>query len=256
MFRALTPIKLLAVTMTALILLVASDALAANQYVVISSKPHSANLVPGTILKVGDTVDVPDDTTITLLGDDGTVNTFSGPATLVVSEELLPESEDRTQEQTVFKRISDLLLNTRKGDNAVGASRAITSDDQIGEFKSPWTISVGSSDNGCIRRDELLLVRGEAAKHELKVELRHPNGTDVVTWPPGARALSLPSHLASRVEQIVVAAEPAPTTIAIHRLPPDIAESKLLNVLGWMLEAGCDRQALELLGRPASAELQ
>ncbi|MEC9344442.1 MAG: hypothetical protein VYD64_11425, partial [Pseudomonadota bacterium] len=91
----------------------ALPAAAASQYVVISAEPSSGDFPAGRVLGVGDSVNVPGDTTVTLLGEDGSVVAIPGPAHVAVTEvalETTGETADNTEKnRNTLSKLATLL---------------------------------------------------------------------------------------------------------------------------------------------------
>lgn len=220
-----------------------APAIAASQYAIISVEPASEGLEPGRVLEVNDTFDIPPGVTVTLLGDDGTVSAVPGPAHVTITDDGGGDSGD--ERRSALAKVAGLLAGEDANAQSLGAARAID-DGSNGGGKGiePWAIPVDRDSNGCARGEEVLLGRDDP-RQALPVALEADGELLAeLTWPQGDSVLTLPRGNSAELSEFDFRASGSSVRVTLHRLPEDMSENDPLAVLGWMIDSGCDRQAM------------
>ena len=106
-----------------------SSALAGSQYVVVAADPPAQAYAPGKVLNVDDTINIPEGTIVTLLGEDGSVNAIPGPASITVTEdsvETVGENSEpaKDERRSTMSKIADLLSGEQENADTLGVARS------------------------------------------------------------------------------------------------------------------------------------
>ncbi|RWF28648.1 hypothetical protein [Mesorhizobium sp.] len=248
--------------MTAIAVLFAASPLAAadSQYVVLSAEPAAADLPPGKLFAPSDVINVPAGIVVTLLGEDGNVNTIAGPGAFVVTEDA-PITDNRQgalaahEAPSKLALIAGLLANERRKTESIGGSRTSADQSHTGESDNPWAVSIEQSGPGCIRNGEVLLSRKEIGRRAVfALRIGNAEPLNDLIWSAGDTTYLLPNPLPANVKVLTVETSKTSALIEIHTLPPAVRLDNPLDVLSWMASAGCERQALALVRQLAKTK--
>jgi len=230
---------------------------AASQYIVIKSEPALDAFPMGKIFVVNDVLTVPEGATVTLLGEDGTVTAVPGPAQVMVTADAAPgaaapDPAKLEQNRSTLSKIGTLLSGEQARTETLGVSRSIGSGSKPQGLDDPWTLSADQSGAGCYKRGGVSLARRDD-KAAAEVSLRVDDSSPVtgLVWQAGEATLALPQPLPDGAKRIVLEVGSAFAAIDLHVLPAGIDEKDPLQLVGWMIEKGCGRQAAALLGQLA-----
>ncbi|MCB1462713.1 MAG: hypothetical protein KDJ90_09900 [Nitratireductor sp.] len=222
---------------------------AASQYVVISSEPASDDFPAGKVLGVGDAIVVPENATLTLLGEDGSVVAIPGPAKVAVTEDALEttgETADQAEKnRSTLSKLATLLAGNRKNASSLGVSRGFNARLEVKGLANPWVLSIHESAQGCVLNEPIRLGRAKADK-AISIEVEGEDKADKATleWPEGEATIELPVKFKPDSKEILVRASGKTALINLNLVPEGINPDDPMAVLGWMVEEGCDSQAL------------
>lgn len=227
-----------------------SPAWAGSQYVIVAAEPSSQDFPPGKVLEVNDSITVPEGTVVTLLGEDGSVNAIPGPASITVTEESVEtdgvEGDDGGEKRSAISKISDLLSGEKENADSLGVARNLTGQKPKRRgLVDPWVVSVHGDGPGCVRNSEIRLGRNDV-EETLSVSIEGDKGTDprILTWRSGDPELAVPESLPMEKGEIFVKAGKTRSLITLNPVPDDLNMKNPVAVLGWMIESGCQGQAL------------
>jgi hypothetical protein len=233
-------------------------AIAGSQYIVIKSEPALDAFPPGKIFVLNDVLAVPEGATVTLLGEDGTVTALPGPAQVLVTADAAPgaaapDPAKLEQNRSTLSKIGGLLRGEQGRTETLGVSRSIASGKKPQGLDDPWALSADQSGPGCYRNESAVLARKDD-KAAAKVSLRIDGGDPVtgLVWQAGEASLALPQPVPDGARRLMVEVGSAFASIDLHALPAGIDEKDPLQLVGWMIEKGCQRQAAAFLGQLAA----
>lgn len=233
-------------------------AMAGSQYVILSAEPASEELSSGKLLVPNDIINVPAGTVVTLLGDDGSVNSISGPAAIIVTDDEFdfgrPRRETDSQERlSKLALIAGLLANERRRTDSIGGSRGAAEQSKLSGMDDPWAISIDESAPGCIRNHKLVLVRKWAGENVVfSIRLDDQDLVNGLVWSAGKTTYSLPVPLPPEAKALTVETNRTFVRIEIKKLPESTDFTNPVDMLGWMVSSGCKRQALEFARKLSS----
>jgi len=236
---------------------------AASQYVVISAEgTKTGDFPPGKVFGVGDTIQLPEGALLTLLGEDGSVATIPGPAEVTVTEDEIAETGKSAEEvaaeqeknRSTLSKLASILSGENRGSDSLGVSRGIGSDVKLVGLEDPWVVPAIRSAPGCVRNEAIRLGR-TLDKLTISVSVQG-DGADpaVLDWNAGEKVLALPEAIAPSSDKIEVRTGGRSVVIDLSLAPEGIDLEDPMAVMGWMVEQGCDAQALafaKLLARDA-----
>jgi hypothetical protein len=218
---------------------------AANQYVVISAEPAIAAFPAGKVLGVNDEITVPSGTVVTLLGEDGSINTIHGPEHLIVVEEKIGTSQEVLKNRTIFERVTDVLLGSKPNSDSLGVTRSVGSGDKPIHLNDPWSFSIDETGPACVLRDRIVLTRSlDLGEMPLAIVADKGMKLDGLVWAKNISVFELPSPLAEQATELTVFAGNTERFAKLNRLPAGIDLSNVMDVLAWMLDKNCKAQAV------------
>jgi len=237
---------------TAIVLgLFASPALAE---VVVVATSGDAGLQAGQKLDPADQISLQQGARVTVLSKTGTMRVIDGPYFGPVGgrDDALNAGAAVAQ----WDAVKTFLGDPDARSEVVGASRSAKSD----LFTSPssiWDVSVDSSGPRCTRASGLVLWRKNATL-PLTVSVRGPGVrvTDL-DWPKGDNALVMPETFAPEDGPMVVSLDGNLRELSVKVLPKELENAAPGQLLGWLVDNKCERQALSLIAHvPARTELR
>ena len=228
------------------------EAYAAENYIVIEVKPQMSLIMPGKKYSVGDTIQIPRDTTVTLLGEDGELTKINGPVAITVTPDPIKNksSDDHAPDENVnmLSKIGDFLLRSRVSETTFGGTR--TGQQALSD---PWTIEIDRASAGCFRNGVIGLRRLDASD-KATVEVQFDNRSDVFSFSlaKGETFAYLPPGFSEGrvINSLNVVRDNK--MIKMFELPKSKNSSNLLQILSWMIDVGCTAQALNLVPQLAS----
>lgn len=230
--------------------LVSFQAEAGSQYVVVASEPPAEEYKPGRVLEVSDTIVIPAGTVVTLLGEDGSVNAIPGPASITVTEDSVETvGEDdvnaREKKRSTISKLAELLSGEKKNADSLGVARSVGTRPKPRGLDDPWVISIHGDGPGCIREGEIRLGRN-TDRETLSVAVTgdDQDSEKILTWRKGQADITLPASLPVEKGEIFVRAGAERARISLQPLPESVSIQNPVEVLGWMMESGCQGQAL------------
>ncbi len=229
--------------------LAATSAIAGTQYVIVGSEPASDEFPAGKVMAPGDTLVVPQGTAVTLLGDDGSVNTVPGPAEVAITEEAVTTGSRSATEgdasRTTISKIAGLLTGERERAETLGVSRSVPGKPSLKGLDDPWTISVHASGPGCIKDGEVVLARSDGSNAiNLAFRTGESEGSRDIVWGSGESKFRLEKPVSPTEKKLVVEAGKEFANVELHMMPDAIDQKNPLDVIGWMIDKGCSRQAI------------
>lgn len=223
--------------------------LAASQFVVIAAEPQSQAFSPGTVLVAGDTIELPAGASLTLLGEDGSVVAIPGPARIAVTEDAVESSEAEAQAQeknrSTLSKLAGLLAGEKRNADSLGVSRGFDARGAGGGLADPWVVSVHRSAQGCVRNAPIRLGRASGDRRlTLTVRGDSVDAVAEIEWSAGQSVVELPATIPPTSDELLVKAGDRTVFIDLSMLPGDIDPEDPMAVMGWMVDQGCDGQAL------------
>jgi hypothetical protein len=245
-------IKLAGLALLAVLAFAPNAVAAGAQYLIVSAEPASGEFEPGRVLAPGDTLVVPEGTVVTLLGEDGSINAIPGPAEVEVTDEAVKtdsrSSADPDANRSTLSKIAGLLAGERDRAESLGVSRGFADRSNLAGLDDPWTVSVHESGPGCVRDGEVVLARKDAANAiglSFRIGDREPVA-DIV-WPSGEAKFKLDTTVLPTEREILVDADKDFAKIALNLKPDAVNLKNPLDVMGWMIDSGCQRQAVAFI---------
>ncbi|MCB2100349.1 MAG: hypothetical protein KDE22_05730 [Rhodobacterales bacterium] len=215
------------------------------QFVVIESA--APGIAPGLVVEPGQSLTVPAGASVTLIGQDGTPVTLTGPY------QGAPEApKGAAGGSKLIATLSHLVGSAGSDATALGAMRAAI---QTGNPPSPWAIDVDRSGAQCAMAGsapKLWMSKAPAKAVTLKIKatggMGSGGGSANVSWAPGATTAAWPDRLAlddgaDYLLRVSGGMNAAKVTI---RLVPDGLPSDA-HKAAWMADQGCESQARALL---------
>lgn len=221
--------------------LIASPAMAE---VVVVATSGEAGLQAGQKLDPAVQISLPQGARITILSKAGAMKVIDGPYTGPVGAQEDPPQAGVQVAQ--WDAVKTFLGDPDARSEVVGASRSATS----ALFASPssiWDVSVDSSGPRCTRASGLVLWRKRSTL-PLSVSVRGPGVrvTDL-NWAKGENSLALPESYTAEDGTMIVSLDGNLRELSIKVLPEALEDATPGQLLGWLVDNKCARQALSLI---------
>ncbi|MCB1450669.1 MAG: hypothetical protein KDJ67_11225 [Nitratireductor sp.] len=222
---------------------------AQSQYVIIGAEPVSEDFKPGRVLKPVTELNIPGGTIVTLLGEDGSVHKIPGPAAITVTEDDIStankgEQEEGEQNRSTLAKIAGLLAGDAKSSDSLGVARNLGSSKDPKGLADPWVLSVHRSGQGCVKGNNIVLGRANDAS-EVSFSAKADEGEERnFMWAKGDNQFVLPEAVATASKELYLRITGSDVLIDLHKLPDDVDPANPMAVMGWMVEQGCEGQAL------------
>jgi hypothetical protein len=226
-----------------------APAVAGTQYVIVASEPQADDFPAGRVLEVGEKIVIPQGTVLTLLGEDGSVNAIPGPAEIEITQDAVTTNNRSAGQsdpaRSTLSKIASLLAGDRERAESLGVSRSFAGGATLDGLADPWTLSVHESAPACIKDGEVVFARKDGA-NAISLSFRIGNGETVkdVVWKSGEAKFPVNTAASPTDSEILVEAGKDFATLELHSMPDSIDLKNPLAVMGWMIDSGCDRQAL------------
>lgn len=217
----------------------------ASELLVIAVSGPVAPLEPGQSVRPGEALTLAAGARITLLKQDGTMQTLQGPFSGTPGDSAATTTG--TAKSGTFAALKTLLGDTDARSTVLGAARA-----SAGDLPAPpgiWHLSTDSSGPRCTDGMELVLWRrdpGEAVSVSARTQDARVKGLD---WPAGEAALTLPEDFAKSEGRLAISLGGTLRELTLIRQPDALADAAPGALLSWLTEKGCNRQALALIDR-------
>ncbi|SDU33554.1 hypothetical protein [Stappia sp. ES.058] len=214
-------------------------------FVVLAASGTSDGLETGTRLADDARIALQKGAKVTLMSRDGRMLTLEGSYSGLVD----PQSDapaGAKGSRGPLEKLSRLLQGADARSTVLGAARA-----GAGTVPPPpgiWHVSVDSSGPRCVRPGSLQFWRRDAARHS-PVTLRSASGRrDGLTFEKGTHVLTVEDALADDDDRLLVSLDDNLRDLAIAHRPDALADASPGELLVWMLDNDCKRQALTLIG--------
>jgi len=226
--------------------LFAGSAFAAENYVVISVNPDTDGLFVGKHYVPDDTIVIPPNVTISLLGEDGSVENLEGPASYVVTKEKLPAGESessREEDQGKLAVIGYLLASENRRIESVGGTRGAGGLPKPLNIADPWAIPVDTSGQGCLRDGKVLIWRRDATE-TLRFAIRVGDSQrDGLVWHSSENIFDASSYVPDSAQSFTIERDLSASQMSLNRMPTSASPANPLDTAAWMARSGCKQQA-------------
>ena len=181
---------------------------------------------------------------VTVLSKTGAMRVIDGPYTGPIgAEEETPKTGAVVAQ---WDAVKTFLGDPDARSEVVGAWRSARNDALVPPT-SIWDVSVDSSGPRCTRASGLVLWRKKATL-PLTVSVRGPGVrvTDL-DWPKGENSLPLPESYSAEDGTMIVSLDGNLRELSIKVLPEAMENAAPGQLLGWLVDNRCTRQALSLI---------
>ncbi|MCO5063480.1 MAG: hypothetical protein M9924_03595 [Rhizobiaceae bacterium] len=227
-----------------------TTAIAAENYVVIAISRNSEELSLGTRFIANDRIVVPANVTVTLLGEDGSIERLVGPSAYIITKEELPSGQSgasRAEYQSKLAAIGDFLSGEGRRIESVGGTRSGNQSPGPSYNPDPWVIPIETTDHGCVRDGRIVLWRRDA-KESLSLAVRFGDELhDKLVWDENHETFDASGYVPDNVDSVRIELDhDTLRTISLTQLPAG-AEEGPLDVASWMARSGCNEQAFAFI---------
>lgn len=217
---------------------------AARAETIVVAATEGAPLPPGSRLEPGQMIALADGERLTFLSRSGALQVIKGPFDGVPVADGDAPAEGASDKQ--LSAVAALVGFPDARSDVMGATRQTD-----GAFTVPpgiWHVSVDSAGPRCIAPGEVRLWR-RAADTSATISVRSAAGrlTDVA-WPADEAVFALPADFAAP-GRLVVSVDGDLRDLTLAVAPDDLASAPAGEVLSWLMDNECQRQALTLIQR-------
>lgn len=225
-------------------------AAALADYVVIAASGVSGSYSAGTEIADDRQIDLPQGARLTLIERSGRMVTLEGLFSGTVPAP--GESGESEAPSTGWDALKRLVGSAEASSTVLGAARASAGD--IPPPPGVWDLSTDSSGPRCVRKGELTLWRKQADEGQT-VSARSAAGRhDGIVWKEGENRLTLPDDMAMEDGRMVVSIAGELRDFELSVMPQTLAGAPAGQLLAWLAEQDCRRQALALIARLHAGE--
>lgn len=227
-----------------------NSAAALADYVVIAASGAPGSYAAGTEIADDQQIDLPEGARLTLIERSGRMVTLEGLYSGTVP--LPDEAGDSDAPSGGWNALKRLVGSAEASSTVLGAARASAGD--IPPPPGVWDLSTDSSGPRCIRTGELTLWRKQADTSQT-VSARSAAGRhDGLVWAEGENRLALPQEMAMEDGRMVVSIGGELRDFELSVMPQALTDAPAGQLLAWLAERDCRRQALALIARLHTGE--
>lgn len=214
-------------------------------YVIIAASDAPDAYSAGTEIADDQQIDLPQGARLTLIKRSGRIVTIDGAFSgSVPGSAQVGPSETSSTNWDILKR---LVGSAEASSTVLGAARAGAGD--IPPPPDVWDLGADSSGPRCVRKGELTLWRKQADE-TLQVSARSAAGRhEGLAWTAGDHRLALPADMAVEDGRMVVSVGGELRDFELSVMPDTLAGAPAGQLLSWLSERDCRRQALALIAR-------
>lgn len=188
---------------------------------------------------------LPEGARVTILSKTGALRVIDGPHDGPVSS--ADNASEETEADTHWGTLKAFIGDPDARSEVLGASRTLSGDLLVPP--SIWHVSIDSSGPRCARSSQLTLWRRTASQAiSISVRGAELRLTDL-SWAKGKHALTLPETFAVEDGRLIVSSNGNLRKLTISVLPASLADAMPGELLGWLIDNKCHRQALALIDR-------
>ncbi|MER9619337.1 hypothetical protein [Mesorhizobium sp. M0207] len=225
-----------------------SSALAASEYVVVAVDPPADSPQLGKLFRLGDLVHIEGGSTVTLMGDDGSVTALPGPADIVVTDDASDSgstSNGAAGASSSLTAISDLLGNAAGQLQTIGGSRGVS--DTTAATLEPWMVPVENGLTGCVYDLKLELWRPPEHRADVSVAYNEESLATSLVWDKDTPILAIPGNVPPDLRSVGLVIDDKSFRMPIVHLPTGFSPSDHVGLYAWMIGSGCLLQASALI---------
>ncbi|MCF6321037.1 MAG: hypothetical protein L3J32_04630 [Rhizobiaceae bacterium] len=204
----------------------------------------SEKFVLGSVLKDGDRIELPESSEIRLLDKAGDIVILTGPLVGTVLNED-GDSQESRDGSNALKIIAKLMFGKRSLVNNLGAARTVENNPVVIAKKQAWVPVIFKPGTYCLPLDAPVFSRA-SSKKRAKITVMADGGIFVEkTWNKDENSISISDVVKKSVESYTLFISFHSTESSLHLL--DRSGMSSTRQLAWMVERGCDTQAVQLL---------
>lgn len=196
-------------------------------------------LTPGDVIPADQPVDLSNGQAVSLIAPSGRIVDLTGPFSG------LPMPGGQTRDVDVLDSLKGLIRERVADTGELGATRMARI-----ALPEPWVVDVNASGRRCLREGASVVLWRADANQELPVTLSTRQGAwkARAVWPADEPRLFAPSAIpAEDGDRLTVAFPGGQADLDIAMLPASLSTDAAR--LAWMIEVGCDDQAVALARR-------
>lgn len=220
----------------------------ADSYVIIEVHPAHSSYPVGRTFRINESITLPAGMVATLLGEDGKIITISGAQTFVIdddrSELIQKQSHSDNRYSKIIAKIADLLTLDGERIETLGTTRNAIGQDERGNHH-PWAAFLYEDETICARNNQIRLIR-KSSDRDVRLVWHTPNGAEKyeVFWPRGQNEVNLSPKQQETAEVRIFESGVPSYQIVLVQAPSEIDLDQPIETLGWMIDVGCESQAV------------
>ena len=245
-------LSVLAATFALMALSTAAVFAQSTEYIIFDLVSEDQNTVdrfqPGSVLKDGDKIELPENATLKLLDKSGKVVVLNGPLVGTVLNDD-GDSEGSKNGSNALQVIAKLMFGGNKLVNNLGAARTIESEVKEGEISQPWLPIIATPGTYCLPFEAPVIARTQTDSKTKVTVLSKEKSSKDKAWEAKEETISIVDLINSKEDKYTLFLSNMETESTLHLL-----DRKTMNVteqIAWMAEHGCSKQAVQLLKEAA-----
>ncbi len=224
---------------------------AAEDFVVIAAPDSPGVPARGEVLGSDRSFALADGQEIAVIRQNGDIIRIAGPFDGRIGDHLAVSSGSEAESATL-KAISDLLSDDKKLVATLGSARNTRAERNVPAAANLWKPFMIGTGTVCVDASRPV-VRRQKTKNRIKLTLTSPELEFAdFAWLPGQRELRLESSLIEPGKTYKVLMSDRSGESSIIARPADLGDNPA-ELIAWLSEAGCLRQAYRLVDQLARA---
>jgi len=204
----------------------------------------SEKFVPGSVLKDGDKIELPEDSEIRLLDKAGEVIILVGPLVGTVLNEDGDSKESRDG-SNALQVIAKLMFGKRGLVNNLGAARAVQAKPIVVGKDQAWVPIISKPGTYCLPLDAPVFSRVNSEKRAKITVMAEGGIFTEKPWNKEENSISISDVIKQGVDNYTLFVSYQTKESSLHLL--DRTDMTSTQQLAWMVERGCNPQAAQLL---------
>lgn len=215
--------------------MMAAPAMAADLFVLSAT---GASFAEGDVIDSATSISLPAGAVLTFMDENGAETTLEGPFDGAPA----PAASGGGGSNTM-QLLNALVAKNKTSDVSLGAVRS--GGEETPDLPNPWVLSVHHEGHQCVKPGKIQFWRADA-ETAMKGQLQIGSKKAKLPWKAGKHVVNVPSKAIKDGKTIKIKTGAEPLEITVHYQPSDV-EGKA-KTAAWMVEKGCETQALALLG--------
>lgn len=215
--------------------MVSAPAMAADLFVLSAS---GASYAEGDVIDSAANISLPSGASLTIMDENGVETTLTGPFDGAPAPSAAGGGGSNT-----MQLLKALVAKNKESDASLGAVRS--GGEELPPLPNAEVLSIHHAGHQCVKKGKIQFWRADASS-AIKGKLKIGSKKAKLPFKAGKHIVKVPSKAIKDGKTISIQTGAEPIDITVHYQPKDVAGKA--RTAAWMVEQGCETQALALLG--------